>query len=226
MNNGAMIGTDRLIHIPRDAVRSARRWVDRRLAASWLKTLPLAPPLVIAPGSRVAVVGNGPIAPELGSEIDGHDIVIRINRCDSYGAGGQRTDILVIRNTSTALAYDRSRAMNRACVGAARLFWLAIPPAVAEHDCTEEILTRYVGRRPWQHFSSSDYSEALTAIRDAGAPSERVPSTGLLALWHLRSRHPSVKPALFGFSHSGTPKHAWDAERQIVNQWSDWVVRA
>jgi hypothetical protein len=214
-----------LRHAPRDAIRSARRWIDCRVAFSRLKHLPPVRPLTIAPGASIAVVGNGPIGPGLGSAIDGHDIVLRFNDCCSHGAGGYRTDIVVISNASRPLAYDKNGTMKRECIEAARLFWLAIPPSVAWRDHTDDILHRYVGLRPWRHFSTAVWSDAMTAIRNAGAPDDCIPSTGLLALCHLRCNHPSANPTLFGFSHSGTPRHAWGAERSIVEGWSDWLKR-
>jgi hypothetical protein len=196
------------------------------LAPSWHKDLPPAPPLTIAPGASIAVVGNGPIAPELGVAIDRHDIVLRFNDCRSYGAGGHRTDILVIANGTSFLAFNTNGTMRRECVGSARLFWLAIPQSVVRREYTDMILHRYVGSRPWQHFTETEWRDAMTAIRKAGAPEGCKPSTGLLALWHLRTNYPSTRAILFGFSHSGVERHAWNAERAIVDGWSDWLKRA
>jgi hypothetical protein len=216
-----------LMHAPRDAIRSARCWIDRHVSPSWHKELPPAQPLTVAPCASIAVVGNGPIAPDLGTAIDRHDIVLRFNDCRSYGSGGHRTDILVINNASRPLATNANGTMRRECVASARLFWLASHPSVAfKHDFTDEILRRYVGSRPWQHFSATEWFDATTAIRNAGAPEDCRPSAGLRALWHLRTNYPSTRPTLFGFTHSGTPRHAWNAERAIVDAWSDWLKRA
>lgn len=45
------------------------------------------------------IVGNGDIEEGGAGIIDAADIVIRFNDCRSYGAGGSRTDAVVVRNT-------------------------------------------------------------------------------------------------------------------------------
>lgn len=93
----------------------------RREAPLAALSVPQADLLADLAGKRVALVGNARALGEttLGHEIDGHDLVIRINRAPMPGAAshGTRTDWL-------ALAM-RLGAADRARIGAGRYLWMS-----------------------------------------------------------------------------------------------------
>jgi hypothetical protein len=191
----------------------------------WLSRLPALKPIVIAPGCRIAVVGNGPVQ-DIGSDlINSHDLVVRFNTCRSY-RGGARTDIIVLVSGGV---HGRRFARNCGhipleCLAQAREFWLTPRPGMRSYR--EEIVRRRIGRRPWRYISDEGHRLALRMLRTNGAGESCRPSSGLLALCHIRAAFPPVRVTLFGFSHEGTGTHAWNVERTIVDNWSDWIARA
>jgi hypothetical protein len=211
--------------IPLNVARAIRHPFERVGETIWLSRLPAVKPIAIAPGYRIAVMGNGPVQ-DIGSElINSHDLVVRFNTCGSY-RGGERTDIIVLISGGV---HGRHFARNRGhvppeCLAQAREFWLTPKPGMRSY--TEEIVRRRIGRRPWRYISDEDQRHALRMLRTNGAGESYRPSSGLLALCHIRAAFPSARVTLFGFSHEGTGNHAWNVERTIIDNWFDWIARA
>jgi hypothetical protein len=198
-------------------------------------------PLTIPKHARVAVVGNGPVAPGDGPHIDAHDVVIRFSGCKNYGVSGWKTDVLCLCNCGhlgAGIAF-KGKSMNPMALADAKEVWLVRPrEATAVHlaqwpedadrwkDYTDEIVHRRLGDKPWRSLEPDLYWQAMNALARLGAGEKQAPSAGALVLFHLKGHFMPVEVTLFGFTHEGSEVHAWHAERQLVDQWSDWITRA
>jgi hypothetical protein len=201
---------------------------------------------VASPSSyRIAVIGNGPVDSRSSAEIDAHDLVIRFNACRHYGRAGRKIDVLVLSNTgSPATKFARhDKAINREALASAKSFWLARAPELVSAErilhpgdsrcwvtCDEEIIHKCVGNRPWQYIPAETYRLAKRNLDRYGARFDDHPSTGMLALFHirraLRRRFRSCRATLYGFTHQGWYRHPWAAERALIDRWRNWVARA
>jgi hypothetical protein len=189
----------------------------------------------------IALIGNGPLRPAEGEAIDRHDLVVRFNSCSNYGEGGYRTDVLVLTNTGEpAEAFARNEAaINEGALISARAFWIARSPelVMAERkrhpdqaaywtDYATEIVRNRVGSRPFQFLDAKTYWSAQEALKKYGATDWHQPSTGMLALFHIKTTMLwPCRVTLFGFTHEGWERHPWQAERALIDQWR-WVRRS
>jgi hypothetical protein len=213
--------------MPNKVIRTLRYPFDRLVDSFWLSQLPPVEPVMVRSGCRIAVVGNGPLQAGYGDLIDDHDIVLRFNTCRSYHRhGGTRTDILVLISGGVhakMFAHVRGH-IPLECLMQVREFWFV--HRADRRSYAEDIVRRRVGQRPWRYISSECWQNALSMLRAHGAAAEYSPSSGLLTLCYIREAFPPTRVTLFGFSHEGTGCHAWDAEKGIVDSWSDWITRA
>lgn len=188
---------------------------------------------------RVAVVGNGKVALRHADEIDSHDFVIRFNACSNFGLSGLNTDLLVLVNTGLSgmrLARNAGE-INPVALHAAKSFLFArapdlialqrdrrpIPPDAEDQflwtDFSAEIIESHIRKRKWKFLPSSLYWRAQKSLEAFGATEDHEPSTGMLALFHLREKLRPQRITLYGFTHQGWPGHAWEAERALVAHW-------
>jgi hypothetical protein len=197
---------------------------------------------------RIALVGNGVVDSSAGNVIDAHDLVVRFNACTSCGSAGERTGVIVLANAGHP---GRAFASGETPINAGALrsdpcFWLAKPPLIHSierrrhraykvlvarkpwyyphtwDDYTDAIVER-IGSRPWSCIEALTYWQAMGALVVRGASSLQMPSSGMLALFHIRRRLWPARVTLFGFSHQGWDGHPWEAERAQVSEWRDWV---
>jgi hypothetical protein len=190
---------------------------------------------------RIALVGNCPVEPEDAAAIDAHDIVVRFNGCANYGASGQRTDALALCKSGDSgrrLAMDPA-AINADALASAREFWITKPPEVvaAEElasqgdvrvcgDAADAIVANRIAGRPWRILNASVYWAAKHVIAASGASASARPSSGLLALLHIKATFWRPRVTLYGFTHQGGHGHVWAAERTFIDQQYRWVARA
>jgi hypothetical protein len=157
-------------------------------------------------GRRVCLVGNGPSLTQgrpLGAEIDGHEVVVRINRYALRGVEahvGRRTDLWV--------TFGRGqRPQDEEEMPAAALYIHGVGPA----PLGLTVAAAYGIPRPFFERAQA----ALTARRTT-APGERelLPSSGLLAAWWLLRCGVARPLSLAGFDHfsrnRGGRHHYWD----------------
>lgn len=184
---------------------------------------PPATPLMIPKHARIAVVGNGPVRAEDGPAIDAHDLVVRFNSCGNYGVSGWRCDVLALCNSGqTGRRFAAGRAWNRLAAAIAKELWLMSPKG-CEDDYSEHIIPRMAGRPYWSA-EPELCDETRGILKQFAASATTHPSSGMIVLAHLRQFMP-ITVTLFGFTHEGRGNHPWDAERRLVDQWSDWVKR-
>ena len=189
----------------------------------------------------IALVGNGPLRRAEGEAIDRHTLVVRFNSCSNYGKGGYRTDVLVLTNTGDpAEAFARNEgAINEEALVSARAFWIARSPELVAieskrrpdqaaywTDHATEIIHNRVGSRPFRFLDARIYWSAHKALKKFGATDWHQPSTGMLALFHIKTTIPwPRRVTLFGFTHEGWERHPWQAERALIDRWR-WVRRS
>lgn len=197
-------------------------------------------PRPLRPTLRIAVVGSGPVSPDAGDEIDAHDLVVRFNGCENYGIAGRRIDVLVLVNSGGSGKHlaNSPEAINLAAWASAREFWLRAPPEILEsmaaahpdqaadvwEDHTKDMLVNRVGIRPWQIISEQTYWAAHRTLK-LNIREGQQPSTGMLALFHIRRAFRPCVASLYGFTHQGWKGHPWADERSLIDAWRDWVVR-
>ncbi len=189
----------------------------------------------------IALVGNGPLPPGEGEVIDQHDLVVRFNSCSSYGEGGYRTDVLVLTNTGEPAKVFASNdtAINENALISARVFWIARSPELVARererypdqaaywtDHATEIIRNRVGSRPFRFLDAKIYWSAQEELKKYGATDGHQPSTGMLALFHIKNTMWwPFRVTLFGFTHEGWEGHPWQAERALIDQMR-WVQRS
>lgn len=158
---------------------------------------------------EVFVVGNGPIARDIGDEVDACDTVVRFNRCNNMGKNtGTKT---------TALAINFPMATDKE-------FW---PLVAAKLDLPSlefiaELVPATLGALKMLHpnFDAKPHVHATPRRMDQ-YPLSKMPSIGftvlfaLLELWHV----PRVTSC--GFGHIGMIDHNWAYEKA----WFDEKVR-
>ena len=171
-------------------------------------------------GQSVALVGNAQSLLEQaqGPAIDGHDVVIRLNRglIRNPEAQGCRTDML-------GLACDMSMSEIRHAFGNPTLAWLT--------PIRELITNDVLATRDSMAFAPVDFWRDLS--RQVG---DARPSAGLIMLATLREFGGCTSIDLYGFDfkHSKTfyhsderhgregvkrPWHDWSAEESLVQRW-------
>ena len=187
----------------------------------------------------IAIVGSGPIDPRHGPKIDQHEIVIRFNACQNYGASGLKTDVLVLVNTGwSGKTLSRTPdAIHQGALAAAEDFWFPrhpklintqrrlrpIAPDAEDQDLwtdfSHELIDNHVGDRPFKYILASHYRAAQRCLEKLGSTQDFEPSTGFLTLYHLRRQIRPSRVTLYGFTHEGWGGHAWAAEKALIQQW-------
>ncbi len=161
----------------------------------------------------VALVGNGPIGRAAAGEIDGHDLVVRINRAPLCGAAGERTDVLAmlppVHLTSIA---ERSQPINPRALEGAREFWFACEGSETETAAAR----RLAGDWPVRWLGLTFAGLARDRLRAHQPEGKLTPSTGLILIFALLALMPEAEIVLFGFSHAGSTRHLWSGERRVV----------
>jgi hypothetical protein len=189
---------------------------------------------------RIAVVGNGEIPKNdagIKYDIDSQDIVVRFNSCANYIYTGRRTDVLMLINTPNGRWFGRDRgAIDDRALASAKEFWFPYSPDFIENirqedprrwcDISDDLIERLVNERPWRYVEQEIYWAALDALRKAGASNDKSPSSGLLCLYYLQKHFSPCRVTLYGFTHKGWIGHDWNAEREIIDNWSEMIVRA
>ena len=185
---------------------------------------------------RVALVGNAPEVADHAGEIDGADLVVRMNNAHGLGAmTGSRTTCLFLVNCGGQMrewlddpAFTRRRAFRDA-----RHVLLPIDPehvhlfdppltaverrGAAAEDWTREATARFTaaGKRvtvvPANTFART-CREIATPMRAGMAP----PSTGLLAAAYVLETLGRVgcEIDVYGFGFEGADLHAWSREER------------
>lgn len=187
---------------------------------------------------RVVIVGNGEIGEGLADTIDAADLVMRFNDCRSVGAGGGRTDIVVVCNTGRpgkAMTESAAWACNKS-VWLASTIWCVRDPAkfnalaeviLRDHPELDDFCDDYTdGFANYARDNGKDFHIISAATHDAldgtlaayGPGPYVVPSTGAVAIAEFLAhyRKPGDQLFLAGFGHQGWDGHPWAAER-------DWI---
>ncbi|MBX9455921.1 MAG: Urease operon accessory protein [Rhizobium sp.] len=189
---------------------------------------------------RVMIVGNGDIGDGLADAIDAADLVMRFNDCRSVGAGGGRTDIVVVCNTGRpgkAMTESAAWACNKS-VWLASAIWCVRDPAKframtedirRDHPELDDFCDDYTdGFADYARKNAKDFHiipaathEALDGTLAAYLPGTYVvPSTGAVAIAEFLAhyRKPGDDIFLAGFGHQGWDGHPWAAERVWVDE--------
>ena len=182
--------------------------------------------------AAIAVVGNGPVDPACRQTIDEHEFVVRFNHCSNFETSGVRTDALVFAPVGPTGAINASEEVHAGAIRHAKEFWFTRSAdlideerrkAIAKgadtinlEDWTRQIIARHVGSRPYLFLDPKIYRRAERELAALGASEPFEPSSGVLALIHLRERFPRKAINLFGFTHEGWEGHSWEAERKLV----------
>lgn len=166
----------------------------------------------------IALVGNGPVGRRAASTIDGHDVVVRINRAPLCGAAGTRTDILAmlppVQLTSIA---EHSLPINPRALGGARELWFLAEETPAEAEAAERLALG----RPVRWFGPALADMARRRLRPHQPTGKLTPSTGLILIFALLALMPEADIVLFGFTHEGSKRHLWSGERRLVEDLID-----
>lgn len=192
-------------------------------------TAPLPYPHQLITSARtISVVGNGPVAGD--APVDDADLVVRFNTAHHCGLAGHRTDILVLMNWSRPgyLFATRRNRINQLARRTARTFWMATHPdelvearidreAKMRGDYSPHIISRVIGARPYRFMPHKNRTETAAQLRQHGARSDVIPTTGAQAIHLLLNEAPKAQLHLYGFTHEGWPGHCWDAERRWVD---------
>lgn len=155
----------------------------------------------------ISIVGNGPVSQENGTLIDSADVVLRFNRARSCGAGGRRTDILVINRTRVYM----SKRINPLALHRASEVWINDIEAHGRVDWLfeQECKPKYLGSGP---------KERVRAQLERYAPEQGyTPTTGVCIIAELLETNPEASLRLFGFTHQGMHTHDLDAERNWID---------
>lgn len=182
----------------------------------------------------VAVVGNAPLEPseERAAEIDGADLVIRVNgfRTDSGGAPtvGERTHVVFLQRRTHATAWLWAGYRNRlyVAVQADRMYW---PDYRAPAWWPQDL--------GFVSFDNDLVEEATRALgEDVGPDQILIPTTGTLAVWAAVTLFPEAEVRLTGFSMLDDPNptswqhaagkptvmgwmHDLRKEKRLIEQW-------
>lgn len=187
---------------------------------------------------RIAIVGNGPIAPGLAGVIDSADMVIRFNLCRSAGRGGVRTDVVAVCNTGRPALemlaggyWKASETVRQAreiwCVRASEIFAALRAPLSRSHPDLDDFCDDYTAgfkafaRATGRRLSviPAETHRALDASLAAFDPAPYVvPSSGLVTIAHVLDNVASAgdRVLIAGFGHEGWQWHPFAAERQWV----------
>ncbi|WP_420393534.1 hypothetical protein [Acuticoccus sp.] len=184
---------------------------------------------------RIAVVGNAPSERVVAAQVDGCDVVVRLNKARGLGGlTGKRVDELVLINCGGQMeewlrtgVIERSPAFRTASTIALpihpRKADLIVPPlsppernAADGQDYSEAARARYaaLGKtvRAWDadFFARSMDELGHAPLRRHGP----APSTGYLAVRWWLTADPSCHVEAFGFGFAGWWGHDWDGERR------------
>lgn len=187
---------------------------------------------------RVMIIGNGDIGEGFAGLIDASDLVIRFNDCRSAGAGGERTDIVVVCNTGRpgkAMTEGPGWACNRSvwlassiwCVRDPAKFRAMRPALLRDYPELDDFCDDYTdGFADYARNNGKDFHiipasthEALDRTLGAFSPEPYVvPSTGAVAIAEFITHYskPGDKLFLAGFGHQGWDGHPWEAEKAWV----------
>lgn len=188
----------------------------------------------------VILVGNAPLRSELSQKIDNADYVVRFNdAAHPVKLGGTKTDLLMVAATSKPMQkrLQEPHFVQSAIFKAAKEILLPYHPSIiAKYHPQPNILSRLKGRREdWTHqtidiigaykdiriMSPQFYLQACAAINIAEKDMKKLfPSTGFLGIWHMLQTHNTEEWDILicGFTWQGWKRHAWDAERQWIEQ--------
>lgn len=151
---------------------------------------------------HVALVGNGPINPILADKIDAHDIVIRFNRAQTYGASGTRCDVLVL-----APNVIKTQSWHPEAFDQADAIWVRLGPQ-----------DNSLIPAPYTIVDEPHWLRPL--FRRLGAAKKTIPSTAAIVAAAILDEWSNSIISLYGFSHEGEPCHDWNVERV----WFDRMV--
>lgn len=190
---------------------------------------------------RVFVVGNGPLARDLGAEVEAADFVVRFNEPKAAkGMSGTRTDWLFLNNSGKPMqrrladpGYVRSPI-----VAAARTVIFAYHPlTISRYLIRPNPLSWLRGRRAnWTAAALDMFGRAGKEVlilppaayeegcAELGLPAERMrevfPSTGFFGIRHVLRHCPAEEwdVVICGFTWQGWKRHAWADERAWLEQ--------
>lgn len=186
---------------------------------------------------RVVIVGNAPIAENLGQAIDGADIVVRFNEPSQTPEKiGERTDLLFVVNSGKSMQarLQNPEWLTSEFVRQAREIVLPYHPSViAKYHPRPNLLSRLKGRRAdWTYqtiealgalgkpvtvLSASFYEESCRELGISGKELRRTfPSTGFLGIRYCLERYSGCRLEICGFGWAGWKRHNWEAERRWV----------
>lgn len=188
----------------------------------------------------LVLVGNAPLGSDLSQSIDNADYVVRFNDAQHpVGQSGTKTDLLMVAATSKHMQrrLQEPDFMQSPVFKAAQEILLPYHPSIiAKYHPQPNILSRLKGRRAdWTHqtidiigeykdihiMSPQFYMQACAELGIAEKDMKRLfPSTGFLGIWHMLQTHDAGEwdIRICGFTWEGWKRHAWDAERQWIEQ--------
>lgn len=189
-------------------------------------------------GRSIVIIGNGEPAKDVGSVIDGADIVIRFNACRTHGAAGRKTDIVAVCNTGRpAREMIEGGWRHLEPVQAAEAIWCVRHPAAMAgrrdailarrpdlgdffDDRTEAFAELATSRGQSCAVLPASVHERLDAALGFTAAAYVVPSSGLFVIEHVLGEiaDPADSVAIVGFGHQGWDGHPFAAEREIVER--------
>src|SRR5690606_12346567 len=130
-------------------------------------------------------------------------------------------------------------SLDAEALASAKAVWLARHPRLIRmmaarpgenpkswQDFSDMIIEHRIKSKPYRYLRPHTYLVAYNALLRRGAHPNDQPSTGLLALFHIKlsrlfaSRHCRV--SLYGFTHAGWHHHPWSAEKAMIAEWN-WV---
>ncbi|MGU3576183.1 hypothetical protein ACLBWZ_11650 [Brucellaceae bacterium C25G] len=188
----------------------------------------------------LVLVGNAPLTADLSDKIDNADYVVRFNDANHpRQLGGTKTDLLMVAATSKHMQkrLQEPDFIELPVFKAAQEIMLPLHPSIIEkYHPKPNILSRLKGRRAdWTHqtvdiiglykdiriMSPQFYMQACAELGIAEKDMKKLfPSTGFLGIWHiLQTRNVNEWDVrICGFTWEGWKRHAWDAERQWIEQ--------
>lgn len=188
----------------------------------------------------LAIVGNAPLGCDLSNEINSTDYVVRFNDAtQAIEMGGTKTDLLMVAATSKPMQkrLQEPEFIKSPIFEAAQEIMLPYHPSIVEqYHPKPNILSRLKGRRAdWTHqtidiigkykdirvMSPQFYMRACADLGIAEKDMSKIfPSTGFLGIWYMLQTHDTDEwdIRICGFTWEGWKRHAWDAERQWIEQ--------
>ena len=189
---------------------------------------------------NLVLVGNAPLASNLSDIINKADYVIRFNDAPHpVNIGGTKTDLLMIAATSKPMQkrLQEPHFIQSPIFKAAKEILLPYHTSIIEkYHPKPNILSRLKGRREdWTHqtidiiglykdiriMSPQFYIQACADLGIAEKDMKKLfPSTGFLGIWYILQTHDTEEwdVRICGFTWQGWKRHAWDTERQWIEQ--------